>query len=168
VLLVLAPVAVLLDLLLWLSVEWARTSAHRHRMGGAVGSLASAFKEYGVTLAKKEFYSAAADGEIVLCLWERQFRTAPGAGLRYESHFAQWPDGPAKAEIREHLRVALAEGRAVRLVVGHVHAAAVADPYLSGPRASGATKSFDVRKDLVGRVTTLTDDLYVIDFRKSP
>jgi hypothetical protein len=76
-------------------------------------------------------------------------------------------DGPAKAQLQEHLRLALAENRLVRLVVGHVHAATVADPYGSGQRGRGATKSYDVRKDLVGHVVSVSDDKYIIDFRKS-
>ena len=123
-----------------------------------------AFAQYDATLASRRWaYSALAeDGSLVLSCWGRRFHFHPGGSLRYADKFSRWALNPrGKSLLQKHLKQAFEGGLPVRLVIAN---AGDPDAVDAGRDASKAPNTWDVRKDLTGRVVELTTEGFAVDF----
>lgn len=129
-------------------------------------SYTEAFGRYGATLRNVQwaFSAVAEDGAVVLSCWD-QYLTIPEKGvLRYTDTLSRRQHKKHGAPLLEqHLRLAKEERRPIRLVIAYTEATEVVD---QGKSAAGLKKDFEVRPDLVGRLTEFDGDRYVIDFAR--
>ena len=85
---------------------------------------------------------------------------------RYEDRFSRWPSGQYKDTFQRHLREAYEQKLDVRLILTDPDKDEDWQRVLDGkPGTPEFPKTRTVRKDVIGRVTVLTDDLYVLEFR---
>jgi len=130
-------------------------------------TFSDAFAKYGAKLANPmwAFSAKAPDGSIVLSCWSHKF-TSPGKGLmRYADRLSRWRvNTPGKNLLISHISEAHASRLPVRLIIATTSDPAVVD---AGEDASKIAKTFHVREDLVGHVTTFDGDNYVIDVSRS-
>jgi hypothetical protein len=106
--------------------------------------------------------SIAEDGSLVVSCWTKYLVTRDGV-MRYTDNLSRWGNNkPGNNLLKGHLTLAHENQLPVRLVM----ARAENDAELEGVvDASKIKKTFSVRKDVVGKVTTFDGDAFVIDFR---
>ena len=130
-------------------------------------NLTTAFNRYGAKLANPQWaVSAISDsGELVVSCWTHYLSGGNGK-LIYVDRLSRW-SGNVRGNnlMRQHLEQAVAEELKVRLVRASTSDTELVD---SGGDASGATNTFGVREDVVGRVTSFDGDEFVIEFVKDP
>lgn len=127
--------------------------------------ISEAFRMYGAQL-KNVYWSVSAwsdDETLVISLWahhERKEGRVPGV-LAFSDRFDRW-SGPGNTEFRANVSRAFKTGAKVRLVLAR---ALESDRVQSGEDASKIPKTYSVREDLVGRVSEIQGEAYVIEFR---
>ena len=119
------------------------------------------FARYNVKL-KNQFWavSALTDTELVASLWLDMLTTLPDGTWVYEDRLSRW-SGNGNKLFREHLDIAIAENRPVRIVVAKTD-----NPSLvaAGGDASKAKNTFNARPERVGRVESCDGDNFRIVF----
>lgn len=129
-------------------------------------SYVEAFSRYGATLRNVQwaFSAVAEDGAIVLSCWD-QYLSLPEKGiLRYTDTLSRRKHKKHGAPLLEqHLRLALTEGRPIRLVIAYTEETDVVD---QGKSAAAIKKDFEVRPDLIGRLKDFDGDRYIVDFTR--
>jgi len=134
--------------------------------------LEDCFAEYGAKLVNVRWACSAIaeNGDLVLCLWQHMLHRPPAAtsGLRYEDFFWRWDvNQSGKDLLRKHLQQALESHKKVRLVMACVDDARHRAAIDAGKSADRLPKSFEPRKNLVGKVLEFSDDKFVIEFRRA-
>ena len=127
-------------------------------------NMTEAFREYGAQLRSRlsDASAIAEDGALVLSCWAHVFRPQPGGGLRYEDSISTWPTNQAsRTLLAEHLQVAFDNKLPVRLVI-----ATAKEPPTRGENAMKGTKSFHIRKDMMGEVVEFDGDRLAVVFRQ--
>ena len=123
-----------------------------------------AFAAYGAQLANVNWAvsSIADDGSLVVSCWNHFFKKMPPHGLVYRDNLRRWggSKSPGKNLLQEHLTRGLAEGLAVRIVVATANEPAELERVSD---ASTIKKSFHIRPDWVGRVTSFDGDNFDIE-----
>jgi hypothetical protein len=130
-------------------------------------TFSEAFAKYDAKLANPmwAFSAKATDGSIVLSCWSHKFNSPAKGVMRYADRLSRWRvNTPGKNLLISHISEAYASGLPVRLIIATTRDPAVVD---AGDDASKIAKTFHVREDLVGRVTSFDGDNYVIDFSRS-
>jgi hypothetical protein len=129
-------------------------------------NLTESFASYDAKLvnAMWAFSAIASDGSLVLSCWQHKFKAPEKGLLRYTDQISRWKtNSPGKKLFIEHLSKAYDEQLPVRLVIVSTKDTAIVD---AGEDASKLKKTFDVKKDIVGKVISFNGDDYMIDFRK--
>lgn len=107
----------------------------------------------------------AADGALVISCWAHYFNGGADGALLYCDRLSRWGGNVLGHDLlRDHLTKALSEQLPVRMVVATTSETEAVD---GGRDASKLKKTFHVRKDLVGVVTSFDGDNFVITFRRT-
>lgn len=128
--------------------------------------ISEAFRKYGAKLKNVNWSvsSWANDHTLVVSLWRHhELKGKPSDVLAFGDRFDRW-SGPGNSEFRANLARAFEIGASVRLVIART---IDSDHVQRGDDASKISKTFAVREDLIGIVTEIDADHYVIEFRKS-
>jgi hypothetical protein len=132
-------------------------------------SYAEAFSRYKAALRNVQwaFSAIADDGAVVLSCWDQYLKVSERRVLRYTDTLSRRQHKKHGAPLlEEHLKLAKAERRPIRLVIAYTDETDVVD---QGKSAAGIKKDFEVRSDLVGELVEFDGDRYVVDFtRASP
>lgn len=120
-------------------------------------NLLDAFAKFGAKPSNRlrSLSAIAQDGAVVLNCAQAHFGR-PGRGvLRYEDNLSrEAADAQGTALLGQHLARARDEGLPVRMIVAFTEESA----------SGKVSRSFHVRPDLVGKVTSFDGDHYVVDF----
>ena len=130
-------------------------------------TFSEAFRKYDAKLANPmwAFSAKAPDGSIVMSCWSHKLSRPAKGVMRYPDRLTRWrANTPGKNLLIAHLTEAHASALPVRLVIATSSDPAAVD---AGEDASKGVNTFDVRQDLVGRVTLFDGDNYVIDFSRA-
>lgn len=127
--------------------------------------ISEAFRKYGAKL-KNVNWSVSAwldEQTLVVSLWEHHDLKGRGVGvLAFGDRFDRW-SGHGNTEFRANLIRAYECNAKVRLVIART---LQTERVQSGEDASKIPKTFAVREDLVGHVTEIDGENYVIEFRR--
>jgi len=130
-------------------------------------SFTECFKKYGAILVNPMWaVSAQADnGSIVISCWSNYFSRPDRDTLRYTDTLSRW-EGNALGNklLREHIQLAEAESLPIRLVVATALNTLAVD---EGWDASKISKTFHIKPELVGHLTSFDGDEFIIDFCRS-
>jgi len=124
-------------------------------------TLTRAFATYGARLKNVRWASSAIanDGSLVVSCWQHFFTHGC---QRYEDRLSRWPTGhPGRGLLAEHLRLAVKDKLAVRLVVATLDAPT---QWVSGA-ASPLRKTFSTQQHLTGKVVTFDGDFFAVEFQ---
>lgn len=128
-----------------------------------------AFARYGVTLRNVQWSVSgwAPDGALVVSLWEHHATVRrPEGVLEFTGSVNRW-QGPGNTEFRENIAKAYEVQPPVRLIVVNTISSGDREVVESGADASTVKKDFDVREDLIGKVTEWDGDRYAVQFKKA-
>lgn len=118
------------------------------------------FAKLGARLVNNQWaVSALTANEMVASLWFHRLKTE-GGQLVYRDYLGRW-SGHGNRLFAEHLRIAMADQRPVRLVIAKTEDV---DLIESGGDGSKAKKTFKARPEWVGRVTDFDGDRFMIAF----
>ncbi len=138
-------------------------------------NLVEAFRRHGARLNNPRWSVSAfaADGSLVVCLWEHLLKPATDAGtgartLQYGDQLSTWVGNRdhGAPEFRAHLERAVVERAPLKLVIAH--ALDPVDLALVGTieDESAIRKDFSIREDLVGEVAEFDRDSMRLVFRR--
>lgn len=123
-------------------------------------SFQNAFSRYGGKLKNVQWaVSALTERELIVSLWAHKIKN-DGGRWTYRDSLARW-SGAGRNLFAEHLAVACADQRPVRVVLAHTDDH---DAVERGDDGKGIKKTFSVKLDRVGRVTLLSGDDFEIVF----
>ena len=107
----------------------------------------------------------AADGSIVISCWSNYFSRPDKETLRYTDTLSRWEGNtPGNNLLREHLLLAQAGSLPIRLVVATAQNTLALD---QGWDASKISKTFHVKPEVVGQLTSFNGDEFIIDYRSN-
>jgi len=106
--------------------------------------------------------SALTDSELVVSLWSHRMKTQPDGTWVYQDYLGRW-SGNGNKLLGEHLRVAIAEERPVRVVLARTDNVALIE---GGGDGSKAKNTFKARPERIGRITEFDGDAFTILFNK--
>jgi len=124
------------------------------------------FAKYGAKLSNPMWAvsAVASDGAIVISCWSNYFSRPDKDTLRYSDTLSRWEgNAPGNNLLREHLLLAQAESRLIRLVVA---TALNTIPIDKGWDASLISKTFHIKPEVVGKLTEFDGNAFIIDFRR--
>lgn len=128
--------------------------------------IADAFRSYGATLKNVNWsVSSWTDPDtLVVSLWNHHYIKdyAPGV-LAFGDRFDRW-SGLGNREFKENVTKAFENGAKVRLVLART---LETERVQRGEDGSKIPKTFGVREDLIGRVSLVAGEDYVIEFRRT-
>jgi hypothetical protein len=127
-----------------------------------------AFKKFNAKLDNPMWaVSSISDkGEFVLSCWSQYFERGEKGVLRYVDRLSRWTGNTVGNNLlKSHLVKAHSEALPVRLVIATAESPEEVE---SVDDASKIKKTFSVREDLVGRVTSFDGDNFVIEYRTTP
>lgn len=127
--------------------------------------ISEAFRRYGASL-KNVNWSVSSwvdDTTLVVSLWQHHSlgKRSPGV-LAFGDRFDRW-SGPGNSEFRANVMRAYEMGAKVRLVLARAIEPARVE---RGEDGSKIPKTFAVRDDLIGRVSEVDGERYVIEFER--
>lgn len=128
-------------------------------------SFSDAFRSLGATLANPQwaYSSIAKDGSLVISCWSHKLRLSDRV-LTYTDRLSRWRlNSPGKNLLARHLREAFENRLDVRLVIATTDQPEVVD---RGEEASTIKKTFHIKENAVGKVTSFDDDNFIIEFRQ--
>ncbi len=118
------------------------------------------FARYGAKQVNNQWaVSALTDTEMVASLWYHRMKTVNGQ-LVYRDYLGRW-SGMGNKLFGEHLQVAIAENRPVRLVMARTDNVPLIE---GGGDGSKAKNSFKARKEWIGRVAEFDGNEFTIVF----
>jgi hypothetical protein len=107
----------------------------------------------------------ADDGALVLSCWAHICKPGGKGVLLYKDTLSRWGGNEMGCNLlRTHLKQALLHGLPVRMVVATTAETEAVD---SGQDASKVKKTFHIRPEVIGRVTSFDGDQYVIEYRRA-
>ena len=127
-----------------------------------------AFKKFSAKLDNPNWAVSAISekGEFVLSCWSQYFERGDIGVLRYVDCLSRWTGNNAGNNLlRSHLVKAHSEALPVRLIIA---TAEKPEEIETVSDASKIKKKFNVREDVVGRVTLFDGDNFVIEYRATP
>lgn len=142
--------------------KWGLLSVRPHMKIG----ISEAFRKYGAKLKNVNWSvsSWASDDTLVVSLWgHHRLKDKPSDVLAFGDRFDRW-SGAGNSQFRTNVTRAFEIGADVRLVVART---LDSDRVQRGEDGSKIPKTFAVREDLIGSVTEIDGESYVIEFRKS-
>lgn len=123
--------------------------------------ISSEFAIYGATLVNRQWAVSALSGtELVVSLWSHRMKTQADGAWVYEDFLGRW-SGHGSKLLGEHLELAVAERRPVRLVIARTDDVRLIE---SGGDASRARKTFKARPERIGRIIAFDGDAFTIVF----
>ena len=125
-----------------------------------------AFARYGATLRNVQWSVSAwtPQGALVVSMWEHHSTLRrPEGVLGFAGSVSRW-QGPGNTEFRENIAKAYASQSIVRLIIVNTISSEDRAVVESGADASTVKKDFDVRDELVGKVTEWDGDRYTVQF----
>jgi hypothetical protein len=128
-------------------------------------SFTDAFRAFDATLTNPQwaYSSIAKDGSLVISCWSHKLKLSNRV-LTYTDRLSRWKlNSPGKNLLTQHLRVAYDKNLDVRLVIATTDRPDVVD---RGEEASTIRKTFHIKENAVGRVTSFDNDNFVIEFRQ--
>ena len=124
--------------------------------------ISAEFAKLGARLVNNQWAVSALTGtELVASLWFHRLKSENGQ-LIYRDYLGRW-SGHGNRLFAQHLEVAKADQRPVRLVVARTDEVALIE---SGGDGSKAKKTFKARPEWIGRVTDYDGDRFTIAFDK--
>ncbi len=126
--------------------------------------LVEAFRRNRATLKNPQWSvcAMAEDGVLVVSLWEHHFDPPKDGSITCRDRFSRW-SGAGNNEFREKVHAAFDAGTPVRVVIAHTeHVAEIQ----AGDDASRYKKTFSLKEDWVGEVTSIVGDDYEFTFRR--
>ena len=130
-------------------------------------SFSECFAKYGAKLTNPMWAvsAQAADGSIVISCWSNYFSRPDKETLRYTDTLSRWEGNtPGNNLLREHLLLAQAGSLPIRLVVATAQNTLALD---QGWDASKISKTFHVKPEVVGQLTSFNGDEFIIDYRSN-
>ncbi len=127
-----------------------------------------AFKKFSAKLDNPNWAVSAISekGEFVLSCWSQYFKRGDISVFRYVDRLSRWTGNTAGNNLlRSHLVKAYSEALPVRLIIA---TAEKPEEIETVSDASKIKKKFNVREDVVGRVTLFDGDNFVIEYRATP
>lgn len=126
--------------------------------------ISAEFAVYGAKLVNLQWaVSALTESELVVSLGSHRIKTLPDVAWVHHDHLGRWSCNGSSL-FADHLRIAIAEERPVRLVLVRTDDMALVE---SGEGASKSRKSFKARPERIGRVTRFDGNTFTIVFAKS-
>jgi hypothetical protein len=125
------------------------------------------FKTYNARLVNQMWAvsAQASDGAIVISCWSNYFSRPDKDTLRYTDRLSRWEgNAPGNKLLRTHLQLAQKDSLPIRLIVATAHNTLALD---HGWDASKIDKTFHVKPELIGQLSSFDGDELVIDFRRS-
>jgi hypothetical protein len=124
--------------------------------------ITSEFARYGATLVNRQWaVSALTADEWIASLWQHRM-TTEGEQWVYRDYLGRW-SGNGNKLFAEHLRIAYADQRPVRVVVARTDNVTLVE---GGGDASKGKNTFKARPERVGRVMAFDGDHFTIVFDK--
>jgi hypothetical protein len=124
--------------------------------------IAAEFTRYGARLVNPQWaVSSLTSTEMVASLWFHRMKSEDGM-LVYRDFLGRWC-GHGNKLFGEHLALAFAEQRPVRLVMAKTEDVALIE---SGGDGSKARKTFKARPEWVGKVSHFDGDKFTIQFNR--
>ena len=125
--------------------------------------ISAEFASYNAKLVNIQWaVSALTESELVPSLWAHRMKTQPDGTWIYRDHLGRW-SGNGNRLLAEHLRIAIAEERPIRLVMSRTDNVALIE---GGGDGSKAKNTFKARPERIGKVTEFDGDNFVIFFGK--
>lgn len=122
--------------------------------------ITSEFARLGARLVNNQWaVSSLTATEFVASLWFHRMKTE-GGRLVYRDYLGRW-SGHGNKLFREHLALAFAEQRPVRLVMAKTDNVELIE---GGGDGSKARNTFKARPEWVGRVTQFDGDRFTVEF----
>jgi hypothetical protein len=123
-----------------------------------------AFKKQGASLKNVNWSVSAINNknELVVSLWEHHRDKTQKGKLVFTDTFSRWR-GPGNNEFRKNVTEAFNAGQNVRLIIVSTEKT---ESIQNGCDASTIKKSFRVRPELIGSVTSIIGDYYSIAFER--
>jgi hypothetical protein len=128
-------------------------------------SFTDAFRAFGATLANPQwaYSSIAKDGSLVISCWSHKLKLVNRV-LIYTDRLSRWKlNSPGKNLLTQHLSAAYDNSLDVRLVIATTDQPDVVD---RGEEASTIKKTFHIKENVVGKITSFDNDNFVIEFRQ--
>lgn len=123
--------------------------------------ISAEFATYNATLVNIQWaVSALTDAELVVSLWSHRMTTQPDGSWIYRDFLGRW-SGNGNKLFAEHLRVAIADSRPVRLVMARTDNVALIE---GGGDGSKAKNTFKARPERIGRIVDFDGDNFTIHF----
>ena len=123
--------------------------------------ISAEFASYKAKLVNVQWaVSALTDSELVMSLWSHRMKTKPDGTWIYQDNLGRWSGNGSKL-LAEHLRLAIAEERPVRLVMARTDNVPLIE---GGGDASKAKNTFKARPERIGRVAEFDGDAFTIVF----
>ena len=133
-----------------------------------MASFTECFATYGAKLPNPQWAvsAIAGDGALVVSCWSLYFSRPGPTILRYTDTLSRWAGNEAGNRLlRSHIEEALTSRRPVKLVIATPQDRRFVD---NGTDASTIKKTFHVKPEVTGVVTSFDGDEYVIDFKRNP
>ena len=119
------------------------------------------FARYNATLVNKIYaVSALTETELVASLWLHLLTTQADGSWIYKDRVSRW-SGNGNKLFREHLAIAIAEGRPVRIVIAKTDSPALV---AAGGDASKAKNTYKARPERIGRFESFDGEAFKIMF----
>lgn len=125
--------------------------------------IAAEFASYKAKLVNVQWaVSALTDAELVVSLWSHRMKTLPDGSWVYRDYLGRWSgNGNGNKLFAEHLQLAIAEERPVRLVMARTDNVPLIE---GGGDGSKAKNTFKARPERIGKVIDFDGDNFAIQF----
>ena len=125
--------------------------------------ITEAFATYKAKLVNVQWaVSSLTESELIVSLWKHRMKPQSDGTWIYQDYLGRW-SGHGNALFGAHLRVAIAEGRPVRLVMATADTVALIE---GGGDGSKANNTFKARPERIGRVTEFDGNNFTIVFAR--
>ena len=127
-----------------------------------------AFAQYGAKLNNpiNEYSAIATDGSVILECWTHLIDDKrPDGKWRYQiDDFAHWTNSHGKRLLMSHLLYAFEHNKKIRLVLATPKKGA--KPAVAGLDGTKIPKIISIREKWIGRVVSIDDEHFIVDFQK--
>ena len=123
---------------------------------------AEAFLKYNAILKNVQWSvcADAPDGSLVVSLWQHHFSAPKDGKIICRGSFARW-SGLGNAEFRAKVNNAFNTNQIIKVVIVRTDQINQVE---SGVDASKLKKTFSIKKDWIGKVTSINEDEYEFEF----
>ena len=127
-------------------------------------AFAEAFSKYGAKLKNVQWSvcADAPDGSLVVSLWQHHFDPVKDGIITCRGSFARW-SGPGNVEFRAKVTKAFNSSQNIKVVISRTNQTGEVE---SGADASKLKKTFSIKQDWIGKVTSVVGDDYEFKFTR--